>query len=295
MESMPYTPAKLVASYVEIASPPLLYRKLDEATRSPTVSLTEIAAIIREDTGLCARLLHMANSPFYGFPSQIDSIPQALVLIGMQQLRDLVLATTVTRLFRGIPPELLDMDSFWRHSIGCGVASGVIARRLHETHHVERYFLGGVLHDIGRLVLLARMPVPTREILYITHETGGCVPLHVLEREKLGFDHADVGGELVRRWGLPASLEEAVSFHHAPGSASAHPMETAAVHAANSLVQRLELGNSGDPAVTPIHEAALRRVGLDPEELVSGALVEEVRTLAGQVLAAVGQPDSAGG
>ncbi|TNF36982.1 MAG: HDOD domain-containing protein, partial [Gammaproteobacteria bacterium] len=144
--------ATLLRNTPKLASLPTVYNKLNEAVDSPTSSSQDIADIIMEDSALAARLLKLSNSAFFGFPSRIDTISQAVTVIGMRELRDLVLATSVVSMFKDIPTNLVSPESFIEHSIATGVAARVMATHRRESN-VERFFVAGLLHDIGRLVL----------------------------------------------------------------------------------------------------------------------------------------------
>ena len=109
-----------IEDITDIPSLPEIFIRVNEVVNNPRSSLEDVGKVISEDTGLTARLLKIVNSAFYGFPSHIETISRAVTIVGTQQLRDLALATSVIRLFSGIPHDLLDMESFWRHSVACG-------------------------------------------------------------------------------------------------------------------------------------------------------------------------------
>ena len=228
--------------------------------------MADIAKIIREDPGLTARLLRIVNSAFYNFPSRVDTISQAVTIIGTQQLGALALATSVMQLFKGLPDGFVSMDSFWRHSVGCGLAARVLATLRRETN-AERYFVAGVLHDIGRLVMFIKAPDASREALMSSRE--GKKLLYESERESFGFTHAVVGGVLLQTWKLPASLEEVVMFHHNPKAATKFPVEAAIVHVADIIAHAMELGGNGEIYVPALDGEAWDMLGLPPSVLAS--------------------------
>jgi HD-like signal output (HDOD) protein len=134
-----------------VFSLPTIYFELQAALNDPNKTFQDLGDIISFDPALSARLLKIVNSPFYGFPSKIDTISHATSIIGRDQLTDLALATLVIYQFRGIPNNLFNMEKFWRHSMACGVVARSIAEFRGEKN-VERFYLAGILHDIGRLV-----------------------------------------------------------------------------------------------------------------------------------------------
>ncbi len=263
---MDISPRDLLRGYVEVSSLPTIHLRLEEAINNPKKSMSDIAKVIREDPGLTARLLRIVNSAFYSFPSKVETISQAVTIVGTQQLSALALATSVMQMFKGIKDSVVSMDSFWRHSIACGLAARVVATMRRETN-AERFFVAGMLHDIGRLVLYTKLTEKSHEILTRARETP--MLLYEAEREALGFTHAVVGGVLLQTWKLPTSLEEIVMYHHNPTSATRFPMETAIIHLSDIIVHAMNLGTSGETFVPPIDPTAWDRLGLHPSVIAS--------------------------
>jgi HD-like signal output (HDOD) protein len=263
---METTPRDLLKGYVEVSSLPLVHVRLEEAINDPKKSMADIAKIIREDPGLTARLLRIVNSAFYNFPSRVETISQAVTIVGTQQLSALALATSVINMFNGIPEDLVNMDSFWRHSIGCGLAARVIATYRREPN-VERFFVAGMLHDIGRLVMYTKISGEARDAIIGAKESNTL--LFNAERDTLGFTHAVVGGLLLQTWRLPPMLEEVVMYHHNPSAATHYPVETAIVHIADIIAHAMDLGNSGEKFVPPLDPAAWQSLEIEPALLAS--------------------------
>jgi HD-like signal output (HDOD) protein len=258
----------LINGTLDIPSLPMIFTRIDEAVNNPRSSLADIGRIISEDSSLTARLLKIVNSALYSFPNKIETISRAVTVVGTQQLRDLALATSVTKLFRGIPPDLIDMEAFWRHSIACGVAARVLAALKREAN-IERFFVAGILHDIGRLVLCIKNPDWMRAALGRCHASGEL--LYAVENEELGFDHAAVGRVLLESWKLPASLVETVAYHHNPEAATRFPIEAANVHLADIIAHAMQLGSSGERLVPLLSSVAWGRTGVAVGQL-TGAI-----------------------
>ncbi len=256
---MKVNPSDLVKSSVKLSSPPEIFVKLNETMEDPDFSFSDISRIIGSDPSLSARLLKIVNSSFYSFPSTIESIPHAVSIIGSRQLRDLALSTTILTSFEGIPETLIDIGSFWSHSIACGIAARTIALHSRETN-TERYFLAGVLHDIGRLVILENFPELAREILNQTQASGEL--LFKTEENILGFDHAILGAALIESWQLPSYLEETIRCHHHPLKSTNYPVESSILNLSDAFAKSMELGNSGDPFLTPLDPISWNRIGI---------------------------------
>ncbi len=255
---------ELLSDVSSVPSLPLLYTRLDETINHPRSSIADIAKVLSEDQGLAARILKLANSPMFGYFSKIDTITQAVTIIGIQQVRDLALAISVMGLFKGIPEDLITMEYFWRHSIGVALAARVIATSQRETN-LERFFVAGILHDIGRLVLFTRVPDLCREMIETSRDEQRC--LYEVEQQRLGFDHAEVGGAMLRRWKLPIRAAEPVEMHHRCNQAGQFPRESAVLHCADLLAHALELGDSGEKAVPPLIAGSWERLAISPFQL----------------------------
>jgi putative nucleotidyltransferase with HDIG domain len=248
-----------IGDNIKVFSVPSVFTRLNNAITNPRTSVTEIGRIISEDQGLTARLLKLANSPFYGYPSKIETIFDAVLIMGTKQIQDLALATSIITVFKGIPHEFVSMDTFWHHSIACGVIARVVAGYRRE-QNVELFFTAGILHDIGRLVMFSKASEKYMEIMLHCRQHNQL--LFKAELEMMGFDHAELGGALLKRWNLPPNLTEMVAFHHNPLKAYQFSTETSIVHVANIIGHALQIGNSGDPFLPPLHEAAWDQLGL---------------------------------
>jgi len=258
------TPEALAQEVSSLFSLPEAALRVNELVDDPSASTRDIAAVIRLDAGLAAAVLKLANSAFYGMPSRVDSVDQAIALIGQNALRDLVLATSVVSTFKGIPGELVDMQTFWDNSTTCGV----IARNLGQLCGVresERLFLAGLLHGVGRLVFFARRPEQYREVLQV--KDRGEAALVAAERRVFGFGYAELGAALLRLWGLPEMLGTVVAHHLEPGAAPAYRKETAILHVANdmaaSLTPKVMSERQAGEYTPAFDEAAFASLGLD--------------------------------
>lgn len=243
-----------------IGSPPPIYHKLHKAMQDPNVSFGDFSDIISADPSLAARLLRIANSAFYGLDSKVETITHALSIVGIDQVTDLALAAVMVNRFKGISKDLVNMQSFWMHSIACGLAARTIAKNMDE-RHVEPYYIAGMLHDVGSLIIYKEVPEKAREILMRCRSEG--LPLSLVEEDVLGFTHAQVGAIVFTKWGLPKSLVEAVLHHHYPSKATEYPIYPAIVHLADIIAYEMKLGTGGEPAIPEVDPAAIQRVGLN--------------------------------
>ena len=257
------SPRDFITEDETIFSLPKIYFEFQAALNDPDKTFQDLGDIINRDPALTARLLKIVNSPFFGFPSEIETISHAISIIGMNQLTDLALATLVIYQFRGIPNSLFNMQKFWRHSMACGVAARSIAEFRGEKN-VERFYLAGILHDIGQLVILKKEPALARDAFFRSKEQQENI--YQSERELMGFDHADVGGELLKAWELPPRLVEAVAFHHQPQAAKRYPFEAAVIHTSDYIVHVLKVGSDAEFSEPQLYSKSWDIIGLDADD-----------------------------
>lgn len=254
----------LISKVKEIVSLPDIYQKLMEVIDNPLSSAADVADVIGCDPGLTARLLRIVNSAFYSFPSKIDTVSRGVTILGTKELCDLALATSVINMFDGALDGLVDMNLFWHHSMGCGIFARKLALLRHEPN-AERFFVMGVLHDIGRLILLSHAPEIIRTAIMRASRSRNT--LYVTEKQLLNFTHADVGAALLNAWKLPASHQEAVAFHHKPSKSRRFKLEASIIHVADILATATTMGSSGNVLVPDLVPAAWEQLEIDPSAL----------------------------
>lgn len=214
---------------------PDVYMKLQQLIRSPETGINDIAELISTDAALTARLLKIANSSFYNFPAEIGTISRAINLIGTDQLMNLVLATSVAGSFSGVPADVIDMDSFWRHNVDTALIARSLAGASKQAD-IERLFVVGLLHNVGKLIALTEMPEKALQALTLE---GGENPWQK-QYDVLGFTFAECGAELLSVWELPTSLVEAVRFQHTPGLAGDDDVSSALLNIASRAASAME-------------------------------------------------------
>lgn len=258
-----------------LASMPTLLAELVDIINNPRCSSLEIARVVERDTALTARLLRIVNSPFYGFPSRIDTISRAVTVIGSRQLTTLAVGVSAIHSFQGIPSELVDMRDFWGHSLMCGFACRILASYT-NTPNSERFFVSGLLHDIGRLALYKNRPKESSEVLAAARALGESIER--VERKAFGFEHGALGGYLLRAWSFPLVLENSIRHHHSPmGSQSFR--ETAIVHFSDVLAWAMDTERL-DTVAPPLNATVWESLGLPTVSL--STVLEQVDFLYGQ-------------
>jgi HD-like signal output (HDOD) protein len=232
MNSNDLTLSDLFKGDLQLSSPPAIYFQLKKVIDDPNKTMADVGNVIDKDPGLTMRLLKLVNSAFFGFASEINSVSRAVNIMGLAQVHDLVLTISAVNTFQGINNELIDMKAFWLHSVYCAAIAKLLARKCHIVDS-DRLFVTGILHDVGHLVIYTRLPNHAENLL-LTAKTEQ-IPLSILEKKTFGFDYAEVGGELLKLWKLPACFYQAVYQHTHVTADSEFSLESAIVHVANIL------------------------------------------------------------
>lgn len=271
--------AELVRGVGALITLPDVFIRISQLVENPSSNMADIARVVGQDPSFTVRLLRVANSAFYGFFSRIDTVPKAVAIIGTSQIRNLALATSVASSFEGLPNTLVSMENFWKHSLYCALAARILAKQARRCDP-DAVFTAALLHDIGELVIFNRMPQQAKEALLLVLDSGDELPVHQAERQIMGFDHSQVGGELARQWKLPPMLEECIEFHHDISGAQRFPREAALVHIANILALMAEVRTLDSGDVSPIDPRAWEMIGLNADNVVQSTVEEAQEEIA---------------
>ncbi len=241
--SSPLTIQSLINERLKLPTLPDIYHKTLESIHNVDVSIADIARIISNDPALSARVLQLVNSSFYGLLKKVETLTHALALIGTNQLMTIVTGVSAVSVFKNLSSSLLSMQQFWGHSVACGIVCRQLASFMDGVVNSERYFVSGLLHDIGRLALIQSAPAEMSRILAKarTHR----IAMVEAEKQVLGFDHTHVGEFLAHSWNLPVHLETMIRYHHEP-EGSKNARDPAVVAVADFLVTALNIGFSGN-------------------------------------------------
>lgn len=234
---MHLTPEEIIKDIRQLVSLPDAVARANQLLDSPTASAADIGEVISHDPALCAQLLKLVNSAFYNFPSKIETISRAITLVGLNELRSLIFAATTTVTFQQLAPESIDMDAFWQRSVYCGLVAKKLSEALRKENG-ETMFLTGLMHDVGRLILYARLAKQAQQIVAEAEKSKRS--LTEVEIEVLGFSSAQLGSTLLESWHLPKSLWEPVRFQGRPEKASEFQDEAAQLKLALKITDCVE-------------------------------------------------------
>ena len=243
---------KLSDKKISLPEIPAIVSDLNEVIANPLSSAEDIANVVNKSPSLTATLLRIVNSALYGCPSKIDKVSQAVTLIGTKEIFGLALGISVVSIFKKIPKDIINMYSFLRHSIACGIIARILAAHK-NLQHTEQLFVSGLLHDLGRVLLYIYFPDDSLRILHNCKESERL--LYEEEDAYLGCNHTHIVQYLLQHWKLPLVLENNVFHHHNPSEAQ-NKIPATIVHLADIMVNALGMGSSGERFVPPLDNQA---------------------------------------
>ncbi|MBF0459616.1 MAG: HDOD domain-containing protein [Nitrospirae bacterium] len=204
---------KVILSYIEkvpALSPTIA--KIVALTSSDTSSAVDLVQAIKLDPALTAKVLNLINSSYFGMPQEVTSINRAIILLGMNTIKNLALSAEVLSSFNPSKGALFNVDKFWQHSLATAISSKLIAKRvIADPVKREEYFIAGLIHDIGKIFFIKHFP---RDYLSMVKKIGSSDNLNHKEKLIFTMDHSEVGALIAEKWALPPELVTSIRMHH---------------------------------------------------------------------------------
>jgi HD-like signal output (HDOD) protein len=244
---------------------PGIVNKLTKMADDPDTTTEQMGKVISKDHILAAKLLKLVNSAFYGFPQRISSLSSAIILLGFNVVKSLIISASIFEFMEDQDIEL------WEHSLACAVACSVIAKRL-GVGEPEEVSTAGLIHDIGKVAIKMELSAEYKKITAMMAEKH--ISMRQAEMEVLGLDHAEAGGWLTKGWNLPAKLIEPVACHHDPRKAKDEQLNSAIIHFSDLLIRGMGYGHAGDDKVPMLSKRAWQLLDFSPEDIRE--IVDEV-------------------
>ncbi len=224
---------------------PQVMKKILKAIEDPATSPAAVSKLVASDPALTANILRVINAAVYGFVVRISSVNQAIVLLGLDVVRALLLGVSIFEMMEQTAVGL------WKHSLGCAITAKLLAQKKGMADP-EEASVAGLLHDIGKVVLRVQFPIEYQMALATARDRS--VFLVDVEKELFGMTHATAGAYFADTWRLPKFVVESIRYHHRPFLAKVAPIHTAMVHMADIFVKAYDVGFSGDTFVPLVHQ-----------------------------------------
>ncbi len=237
---------------------PPIVSKLNEMVADEDITAVKLGKVIEKDQVLTSKLLKMVNSSFFGFPQRISTVSNAIVLLGFNVIKTLIVTSSIFEVMQASDVGLFE------HSLGCATACGIIAR-IREIKNPEEVSTAGLIHDLGKIVIRSELPEEYVAIVEKAREKG--LYMREVEKERLGIGHGEIGGMLARQWNLPERLVFPIEYHHRPEVAPEFKEIAAIVHFSDILIRALGFGDGGDPWVPGLDHSAWARIKLTRSQM----------------------------
>ncbi|MTW10361.1 HDOD domain-containing protein [Pseudoduganella eburnea] len=258
--SLPLTYDDVVNNLEDLPSLPAVVMELLNSIDQEETDITVLAKKVSHDQALTAKTLRLANSSLFGLQVKVTTIQQAISFLGFQSTRNLITAASVTGCFTDKRCPGFDHSMFWRHSIATAACAKVLAR--HVRFNQDYAFTAGLLHDIGRLVLVSSFPQEYAQVIAY-QQANDCYSLDA-ERAVLGIDHVEAGLALAEHWNFSDTMQLAIAGHHDPGKVGAGFL-AAIIHVADAVVHALDLAQKPDDMVPSVSPVAWKALNLSEE------------------------------
>jgi len=233
---------------------PMVLQQVQKIMRNPNSNMNQIATVIAKDQALASKTIQLVNSAYYGMSRRVSSITQAIVILGLDTVTNVMLSISVMKIFSDTTTSL-SMEKFWEHSFSVALMAKALAE-FHEEADPENCFISGLLHDLGRLVLDQYMHEDFVKAMKVN--TIKKCSLRRAEIALFGGDHSSVGAYVARRWNLPEFIESAIRFHHKPHLAEQYQHITQIVALADALSHQHSICLSGETQYAPVEYSFLR-------------------------------------
>lgn len=259
---------------------PAVFMNILYLMRNPNTPIGEIAKAIESDPAITMKILRLINSSFYGLAKPVNTVQQAIVLLGSSTLKNIVISTTIIRALDGDDQHSdFNREALWQHSIGCGLIAHLLGKHLGLPPDEER-FVAGVIHDVGKIALDVYFRPEMKSVLKCVRQRR--VSFVQAEREILGTDHTEIGAYIAETWMLPLELVELIAHHHDDNPDSQQSTLTALIQVSDMLVRKYGVGSGGDALVPEINPWIWEKLNLSEPLLIS--IDEDLKAEAAKVL-----------
>jgi HD-like signal output (HDOD) protein len=256
---------RVIENIENLPALPEIVTRLLEVVNSPDTSADDATRLIERDPALTSKVIRLANSAFYGMPRSVSSVSSAIVILGFNVIRSVVLSASIMKMFADPSKQTVNRDHFWKHSVITAIAAKELVRHLlsFKLYDPEGAFCAGILHDIGKLIFNEYLAADYREVCQYSRDHE--MPLLDAETLMLGINHAEIGRILADKWALPVDLELSMVFHHYPDRSEEIVDFINIIHQADHIAHEAGAGLSEEEAVTPEWTESRSQLHVDDE------------------------------
>lgn len=259
---------QVVSNIQNLPTPPIVFQQIQKVINDPNCSASMVAAILAEDPAMSVKVLKLTNSAYYGLSREVNSVKQAVVIVGLEAIKNLVLSASVLDMFKGKDIDQEAQERFWRHSLATGFCCRILAKGLQDQCIMDQdtAFSAGLLHDLGKVVFTCFLKDEYKQ-LQVAREVDKSSPEFELENKTLGYNHAQVGGFLAVLWKLPNKLSDAISYHHNPQELEEENLLVHLVHISNYIAKKTFYDQDEQETIGYLNPESLKIMDIEEEKL----------------------------
>lgn len=272
---------KKLESAKDLPTLPSVVNEIIRLANSSKTNAADVGRIIERDQALTTKVLRLVNSAFYGFPGQIKTVQHAVVIIGFNKVKNVVMAASLFDLTKGRSGKNIDIPQFWLHALGSAIGAKEAIRRFDTNVTVDDAFVAGLIHSVGVMIIDQMFPQEYALACLISKQEH-CT-LYEAEKTVLGFTHCQVGDWIGEKWKLPPALRNAMHYYARPMQAKADQGVVAAAHVGSSIARALGIGSPGDEVMMGVDPLICQRYGVDGAMLgkLMGETLDELKLASG--------------
>ena len=263
----------LLEQDTELSSLPEIFIRVSDLLDDENSTSAQIGSVVETDPSLTTRILKMVNSAYYGFPNTIASINQAISILGRDRIRQILIGAVLGGVFGNMKNKVFFMEDYWYHSVKTAILSRLLGKQSKLSLQSEVLFTAGLLHAIGRLILVQKIPDEMQEVQKAVELEGE--DIYQAEQRIIGFTHCEVGAAFIDSWGLPGVLVEIAKHHHQPEQADQFQQEIQMVHLAKKLSFLVSPIESDEVAYALEDIADWQSTGLNPQQILESCVLAD--------------------
>lgn len=260
----------IVSNIRNLPTPPIVFHQIQKVINDPNVNAGKVASILSEDPAMSVKVLRLTNSAFYGLSKEVESVKQAVVIVGFEAIKNLVLSASVLDMFKGQAIDEEYQEKYWRHSLSTGICCRILAKKIRSRGLVDpdAAFSAGLLHDVGKMVISCFLPDEYKAYKEI-RDNDKSIQDHQIEDKLFGYTHAHIGGFLGTQWKIPMKLVDAIIHHHQPSLSESDDPLPYIVYLANYIAKKTFFAALDQHLIGEVDPQVAEYLEVTPDDLES--------------------------